>query len=205
MRRLKLVKDGVVVAAVAVVTAAGVLAVFRPRAVVAEGEAKAAPVERPTLKADGVVLTLVTDKQKYEAGEKPRLTLTAVNTGPRPASVNVVLAMLTTEAGPPMRRMMPGPKESWRHECALKLDPSETKTVEVATDKALAAGQAVFINLLVGKTFLNAARFTVPGADTFAPSPANAKGLAKVLAAAKESGPGLDKKSPEAKTKAGAR
>ena len=58
------------------------------------------------------------------------------------------------------------PTEAWRRECALKLAPGETKKLEVATDKALAAGRAVIFNLLVGKNTLTAARLTVPGAGT---------------------------------------
>jgi hypothetical protein len=178
----KLAKDAGVVGAVATVTACMVFAVARPRRAVAEGEAKATPVERPALKVDGVVLTLVTDKQKYEAGEKPKLTLTAVNTNPGPVSVDAVLSMLTTEAGKREWRRMPMPKEGWRHECAIKLAPGETKVVEVTADRALAAGQTATFNITVGKKMLAAARLVVPGVKVLALPSAKGQDAAKLSA-----------------------
>ncbi len=160
----RLMKDACVVAGAAAFTAACVLAVAGPRVAVAEGEAKATPVTRPVLKAEGVVLSLVTDKAKYEPGEKPTLTLTMVNTRDIDVSLEAVLTMLSTEPASWGSRRMPRPTEAWRRECALKLAPGETKEFEIATDKALAAGLAVMFNLQVGKNTLTAARLTVPGA-----------------------------------------
>ncbi|MHC5057619.1 MAG: hypothetical protein ACYTKD_23340 [Planctomycetota bacterium] len=184
----KLARDAGVVAGVAAVTAAAVFAVARPQRVVAEGEAKAAAVERPALKVDGVVLTLVTDKTKYEAGEKPKLTLTAVNANPRPTKVDAVLSMLTTPPASFGGRMLPMPTEAWRHQCALKLAPAETKVVEVTADKALAAGQTATFNIAVGKKTVTAAWLAVPGPGglTFlAPSSQVPATLAAVLEEAK--------------------
>ncbi|MHC4251273.1 MAG: hypothetical protein ACYS9X_19310 [Planctomycetota bacterium] len=178
----KLARDAAVVAGVAAVTACAVFTVARPRMAVAEGEAKAAAVERPALKVDGVTLTLALDKQNYGAGEKPKLTLTAVNANTRPAKVDAVLSMLTTEAGKLEWRRMPMPKEGWRHECALKLAPGETKTVEVATGKALAAGQSATFNITVGKKMLAAARLVLPGVKVLALPSAKGQDAAKLSA-----------------------
>lgn len=194
-------RDAGVVAAVAALTAAGVLAVAPPRTVVAEGEAKAAPVERPALKVDGVVLTLVTDKQKYKAGEKPRLTLTVVNTRDNDVSLDALLGMLTIEAASPMMRMMPMPKEVWRHKCALKLAPGETKAVEIATETALAAGHGVTFLVRVGKQTLAAARLDVPGIKVLEPATL-AAALEKAKAQPDAQPPAA---KPEARADAGAR
>ncbi|MHC4251274.1 MAG: hypothetical protein ACYS9X_19315, partial [Planctomycetota bacterium] len=125
---------------------------------------------------------------KYEAGEKPKLTLTAVNANPRPTKVDAVLSMMTAPPAPLGGRMIPMPTEAWRHECALKLAPGETKVVEVATDKALAAGQTATFNITVGKNTVTAAWLVVPGPGglTFlAPSGQAPATLAAVLEEAK--------------------
>jgi len=188
MRRI--MKDACVVSGVAAVTAAAVFAVARPRTVVAEGEAKAAPVERPALKVDGVVLTLELDKQKYEAGEKPKLTLKAVNTRSEPASIDAAVLMLVRPPAPMMSRMMPASKEAWRHECALGLGAGETKAVDLIAERALAAGESATFNMSVGRKGIAAAWLAVPGPNgaggPIVLNAIRASNAAKLLAAAEK-------------------
>lgn len=157
-------RDVAVVAVVAAVTAAVVAAVFQPGPVAAEDRSEAAKlVKTPTIEAKGVRLTLSPGKTAYGAGEKPALTLRAVNPGAEPVELETMICMMVTSPTPPLARFMPGPRQAWSRKCALSLGASETKDVALETGVGLGAGEQIQFVVRVEKSAATLARFAVPG------------------------------------------
>ena len=59
------------------------------------------PARVPTLNVEGVAVTLQLDKAAYKAGEKPTVTLRAVNTRDRATNLQAVVVMSSMSPGSP--------------------------------------------------------------------------------------------------------
>lgn len=142
-------RDLVVVLGVAAATAALILTVCRPALVSAEDEeaGKKRLISRPSLRVDGVTVTLESAKEEYRAGEKPTVKLIAINTAPEPRAVNLTLRMMATAPTSLESRMLPLPKEAWRHTCPISLKAGEAREIPISVDVALPPGNGVFFTM----------------------------------------------------------
>jgi hypothetical protein len=131
----------------AAVTAALTLALLAPRGGDARAGAAVQPViAQPQLSSQGCTFTLKTDKATYEAGESPKIEVTATN--PTATSVTASVWVTVTSRSPanPRSRMLSIPVPIWTHEYAFTLPPDGTKSI-TETCAALPAGQNVAITL----------------------------------------------------------
>ena len=151
---------------IAALTMSATLAVFHADAVNAgEGDnetvetlkAQIKPVvTKPTLEADNCTFSLKMDKEAYAEKDKPVLTVTATNNGTEAVTRSVTVTMYgrsLIEGG----RMPARQVQLFSQVCEFKLEAGETKSMEVATDKALPAQQSISMGLGTGKTQLEKA------------------------------------------------
>ncbi|MFP4056257.1 MAG: hypothetical protein ACLF0G_05245 [Candidatus Brocadiia bacterium] len=155
-----------VVAATALATCLGALALWGSvgRAVATEQDGPQA--RRPLLMADGVRLSLTPHQTTYQPGERPVLDLVAENTTPSPATVSVTVRMRVTELSSMVSRRLPAPSEGqgWQTTCHLALGPMETKTIVLPADVALKAGSVASLVVQVGEQAVAAGQLSVPRA-----------------------------------------
>jgi len=159
-------KDWLVVAGTALVTVAATVALCRgiPDAIAVEqGEVKA-PI--PVLGVDGVklslALTLKAGQTSCKSGEKPKVTLRAVNEQSDPVTLDVTVAMTTMQPASPFSRMMPMPAQVWSKECEVELGSLASKTIDLPTSIAVQAGQTVAFMIKVGDKSIRALKFSLP-------------------------------------------
>ncbi len=114
------------------------------------------------LENDGIELSLKANKQTYQAGDKPVMTLTVVNVSDQPKSVEVKVRMLASSPASKFSRMVSLPSESWTDTLLVALKPNERKALVLPTGAKLAAGKDIFFTLQVDKQVIRAAGFSVP-------------------------------------------
>lgn len=144
---------------IAALTMSATLAVFHADAAYAgEGDnetvetlkAQIKPVvTKPTLEADNCKFTLKMDKEAYGANDKPVLTVSATNNGTEAVTRSVTVTVYgrsLIEGG----RMPARQVQLFSKVCEFTLEAGETKSMEVATDKALPAQQAISMGMGTG-------------------------------------------------------
>ena len=145
-------KDLLPVLGVAAATMAFTLALLGPGQVVATDPAPAITplIAQPKLTIDGCVFALKVDKESYQPGDKPALTVTVTNPTDAPVETSVALSVSSQSmASMFSRRMVPAaPSDTWTKQCDVTLKPGETKTIEVTVEKALEAGHMITISML---------------------------------------------------------
>lgn len=140
------------VAAVAALTMSATIAVFQSGQVGADDAEEPVKVEEiaritpeistPTLEADGATIKLSLDKESYDDGDKPVVTVTVTNNSDKPLKHEISVAMTRTNFSA-MSRMGPIPTVVWRHKEAVSVEPGKTETVELKTDTAIEASSEV--------------------------------------------------------------
>jgi hypothetical protein len=142
-------QDVLAVLAVAGVTMAFTLTLLGPTGV---GAGDAVPaikpeIAQPQLTSQGCVFSLKMDKAAYEAGEQPALEITASNPTDKPVDATVWVNISASSPANRMSRMMVVPAPLWSHECRVNLQPGERKTITIASEAKLPAGQSISISL----------------------------------------------------------
>lgn len=139
----------------------GVLAPGRVGAV-DEGDRIRPVIAQPKFTVEGCVFVVKTDQAAYQAGDAPTLRVEATNSSGQLVETRVWLSVLASTPPNPFARVMPKPTALWSGECAVSLQPGETKTVTLPTGAKLAAGQSVSILLSDKKLTVIADSFRVP-------------------------------------------
>ncbi len=156
-------KDLLVIGCTALVTALASGWILQP-AKTANAVPKQAAILRAApavLENDGIELSLKANKQTYKPGDKPVMTLTAVNTCAQPKSVEVKVRMLASSPASKYARMVSLPTENWTDTLLVALKANERKTLVLPTDAKLSAGKDVFFTLQVDQQVIRAAGFFV--------------------------------------------
>lgn len=139
-----------------------------------EGKDARAPIANPKLEVSGVQLTLVTEKDRvYKAGDKPVLTLQAVNTTDKPVRLEVKSGMTATAPQSKMSRMAVRPVPLWNVKREVEVMPLATATVLLETDKPLPAGKEMTLTLQCSGKAIRAMTFATQG-DAGKPADPNA-------------------------------
>ncbi len=143
-------RDIVAVLGVAAATMAFALVLMGPARVgaVDAPEGIKPQIAQPKLEVDGCQFTVATDKPAYQPGETVMLQLTGTNPTDEPVETTVWVnvssvspRLMVSRVAPPTT-MLP-----WVHQCVMSLEPGQTKTVDVSTEKKLEASQIVSIAL----------------------------------------------------------
>jgi hypothetical protein len=151
---------------------------------------------QPKLEVDGVIITLQADKEFYDSGEKPVLTLTAVNATGSPASLTATvramsmqLVTVVSRSAPlarPMRQpvtklmtqaagtqaqnnavsLMSAEPAVWQASVKIALGPNEKRTFVIDGPQGLDIGSAVTFTVQVGKKSMALAGAAVPRQPT---------------------------------------
>jgi hypothetical protein len=104
-------------------------------------------IARPQLASQGCVFVLKTDKPAYDAGDRPTIEITASNPTAKAADASVWINIASSAPTSAMSRMLPVPRSLWSHQCAVSLEPGQTKTVSVVSEAKLPAGQNILITM----------------------------------------------------------
>lgn len=118
------------IAVTALVTALAATALFWTGPVVAK-DGKKQEIPWPTLKADGVEITLRAQKTAYKAGEKPVIELVAFNPTNAAATIRATVQMMSMQQPAVMSRIALPVRKSWETERELLLAAGERKTVRI--------------------------------------------------------------------------
>lgn len=153
-------RDVTVIVAVAAATMLAALALGRavPGAIANDQSTPAAP----TLESEGVVLTLTPAHDTCKVGERPVVTLAAVNPQDQSAEVHATVTMTTAAPPSPAARMMPVPTKVWSTECKAILAPGETRAFELTADVAVQPGKEVSFIVQAGDKRMRVAAVTAP-------------------------------------------
>jgi hypothetical protein len=138
-------KSLVPIVVVAAGTMLAALAVFYPTGLTAVDSPKIA-VANPKITVDGCEFSVLPGKEVYDVGEKPTLSLYAVNTTDKPKSVTVKLQILSRPTSNPMSRMPVRTTALWQKDYSLSLAGGESRVVPIETNAALTAVDA-FVSL----------------------------------------------------------
>lgn len=139
-------QNAMTIASVALTTAVLTILLTGSGPMEAGSETLAAKIATPTLTVQGVELTLTADRE-FQAGDEPTLQLKAVNTAGQPVTLHVEVVMTTSAPADRMSRMVVMPSVLCRLPQALELGAHETKSITIATQTKLPAGQLVSIAL----------------------------------------------------------
>ena len=171
-------KDWLVVAGTALVTVVVTVALCRglPEAIAVEQDN--VKVVTPVLEVDGVklslALTLEAGQASCKSGEKPKVTLRAVNEQSDPIILDVTVAMTTMQPVSAFSRMMPMASQVWSKECEVELGSLASRAIDLPTSIAVQAGQTVTFMIKVGDKSMRALSFSVPAPEKV---PAESKDL----------------------------
>jgi hypothetical protein len=138
-----------VVAASAAVTATFTLVLLAPARLTAVDKVEQVKplIARPEFTSQGCVFTLKTGQATYEPGEKPTLEVKASNPTDKPVEAKVWINVTARAPSSPMSRMLPIPRAVWTHECAVTLQPGESRTMSIPCDAKLPLNQAISITM----------------------------------------------------------
>jgi hypothetical protein len=138
-------QDVLAVLGIAVVTMAFTLVAFGPGGAGADGPAATITpvIAQPQFTSEGCTFTLKTDKPTYEAGDTPGLEVKASNPTDKTVDATVWINISASAPASELSRMMPIPKVLWSHPWQVLLGPGETKTLNIASEVALPAGQNI--------------------------------------------------------------
>lgn len=138
--------------------AAGITLVFTltwlgPTQAGADSGEEAVPPLNPTpkLTVEGCELTLKSDKDVYDSGEKPQLIIEAVNPTKQKMEIPLRFTLTAAKPGSALSRVLEVPETLWTTECLLTLAPGERKTVRKETDKALPVEKEISVTMSSGK------------------------------------------------------
>ena len=158
--------DLLVVAGAAAVTVALVVGAWgvMPAAFAADGEDDAAEAIKapPVLEVDGVALSLTLGQADYKPGDKPVVTLKAVNAGGEAVELDVKVAMTAMTIGSAVDRRTPASRTLWSKSCSVELAPGETRSYELSTDVAVPERSMVSFVVRSGDASLVGATLPVP-------------------------------------------
>ena len=106
-------------------------------------------IARPKLTVNGCVFTLKTDRPAYQPGETPVVQIEATNPTTEPVETTVWVNMSAVSLFSRVSRSLTSPAMQilWSDEWAVGLKPGETKSIALATEVALPAGQLVSITI----------------------------------------------------------
>lgn len=130
------------IAVTALVTALAAAALFWTGPVVAN-DGKKQEIPWPTLKADGVEITLRAQKTAYKAGEQPVVELVAYNPTNATATIRATVQMMSMQQPNFASRIALPTQKSWETECELLLAAGERKTVRVTMNPVTAAASGL--------------------------------------------------------------
>jgi hypothetical protein len=150
-RRGTMRASGVVaILGIAAITMAATLGLLVTQPVTADGEAKPVKptIANPKITVDGCQVTLSTDKPEYAPGETPVLTVVATNPTSEPVATSVSVSVAASSPASLMSRRLVLPTPVWTGECAVNLQPGETRSFTLETETAIPAGQMVSISML---------------------------------------------------------
>jgi hypothetical protein len=142
-------QDVLAVLAVAGVTMVFTLTLLGPTGV---GAGDAVPaimpvIAQPQFTSQGCVFVLKTDKATYEADETPSFEITASNATDKAVEATVWINIAASSPASAMSRRMVLPTPLWSHECRVDLQPGESKSMTIASEVKLPAGQSISISM----------------------------------------------------------
>ncbi len=142
-------RDIVAVLGVAAATMAFTLVLCLPGQVgaVDEPEGIKPQIAQPKLTVAGCEFTLTTDKPAYQPGEKPILKLTATNPTDQPAEATVHVSLDIRGIELMISRVARIPEPVWNGDWSVKLEPGETKEIELEPGAAIPAAGMVSVSL----------------------------------------------------------
>jgi len=143
-------RDVVAVLGVAAATMAFALVLMGPERVgaVDAPEGLKPHIAQPKLEVDGCQFTVATDKPAYQPGEAITLQLTGTNPTDEPVETSVWVNVSSVSPVLMVSRVaMPTRVMPWVHQCAMSLEPGQTKTVSVPIEQAAGLSQLVSISL----------------------------------------------------------
>jgi hypothetical protein len=121
------------------------------------------PNAHPKLVADGVELSLTPAAGRvFQAGDQPAFELHAVNTLDRPTTLNVRVALNSTDSGASISRVVAMPTVMWHEERLLTLLPHESQTTKLTVGPKLPANRMVSV-ILTALTTNQPPNAPVPG------------------------------------------
>jgi hypothetical protein len=149
---MKRIQDVSLVAATAVlaIVLAGPLLGSGTADAVDEAVAPTAPAAVPVLDADGFRLSLTLDKETYEPGQTPVVSFRAVRTGEEAAELKARVLVRSLRAELFRSRMPRLPDDVFDAPVGLRLEPGETKTLELPTKVALKPGTENTFEIVLG-------------------------------------------------------
>jgi hypothetical protein len=134
---------------VAAATMAFTLSVFGPWNTGISEDAKSVQptILTPKFASHGCEFTLKTAKPAYKPGESPVIDVTAVNPSGKAAETTVWVNVFTAEVPSPLARTLVMPRSAWSKSWCVTLRAGETRTISLASDVKLKAGQNVTITI----------------------------------------------------------
>jgi hypothetical protein len=134
-----------------------------------------AMIPQPRFESQGCVFTLKTDKAEYEAGDIPVVDVKASNPTDTAQEATVWINILASGPESPMSRTISIPRVIWSHPHVVWLQPGEDKTLSLASDAKLPAGQRVLFTMTDKQQTILAAGAGVKRAKGTGQAPAAAK------------------------------
>ncbi|MFP4354920.1 MAG: hypothetical protein ACLFUJ_07315 [Phycisphaerae bacterium] len=124
------------------------VSLFWPAPLTANEEKPATQIARPRLNVDGIVAEIRPVEAEDQAFPR-KFLLQVTNQGDQPREVEWNLNLTTREVESALRvsRMGPIEMQAWEQQVAVKVEPGETKTVEVETQYA--ADDATSVRLYI--------------------------------------------------------
>lgn len=116
----------------------------------------------PVLELQDAELSLKTDKPVYRPGDKPVVTLKAVNHSDQPVSVKVKTRLFAMAPSSPMSRMVTMPRELWKQDCLVALKANETRTFTLETGAQIPKGVTGYFTIESGQKNVTVAHFSAP-------------------------------------------
>lgn len=137
------------ITSIALTTAATTLLIICPVLLDAEEETGSITpiIANPTLNVDGSQITLFADKESYELGDKPQLTLTAINPTDKRIAPKLRVEIAATSPMSRMSRVVAMPESLWIKESQIVLQPGETREIVLSPEISLPEGKTLTISM----------------------------------------------------------
>lgn len=136
-----------------------------------DADAPAPRIEKPTLVANGIAMTLAAAQNRtLHAGDEPALELTAVNTTGESATASVSITVTASSPADMMSRVPRLPNALWQQNLPVALQANETKVLAIAVPAKLPPHSMIAVTL----------RNTDPNAATTASANPNISPLSRI-------------------------
>ena len=116
------------------------------------------------LLVDGLELTLKLDQESYKPGEKPVLTLIAVNKTDKKRKTKAKVLVSSTARSSRLMRSMPMPVTVYKKEVEIEVAAGQTLKLPLETGHAGTPNSMVSLTISVGELFQHAGSFAVAAA-----------------------------------------